>query len=143
MAVFMHQAFQRAKPHDYHKPFEETEAEYQRVMKSIAGEIIQTLHHQLQKALTCGKELPDGSICGCKLDCHLHDWRQRDEVQKARHDWLREEIVKLKDRQRGWLGKEEDGSDRHPNHDELQTIIDRYQAELDQAELEGGLVDKE
>ena len=54
------------------------------------------------------------------------------ELQKARESWLREEVVKLKDRQLGWLGKEEDGSDRHPNYDEIQTIIDRYQSELDQ-----------
>lgn len=60
------------------------------------------------------------------------DEKHHQELQKARHDWLREEMVKLKDRQLGWLGKEEDGSDRHPNYDELQTIIDRYQSELDQ-----------
>lgn len=41
---------------------------------------------ELQKALVCGKEFSDGSICGCKLDCHLHDWRQRDELQKARKE---------------------------------------------------------
>ncbi len=39
-ATFVHQAFQRAKPHDYHKPFEETDTEYQRVMKSIASELL-------------------------------------------------------------------------------------------------------
>lgn len=49
MAIFMHQAFQRAKPHDYHKPFEETDTEYKLVMKSIAGEIIENKNNQLQK----------------------------------------------------------------------------------------------
>jgi hypothetical protein len=29
----------------------------------------------------------------------------------------------LKDRQKGWLGKEEDGSDRHEYYDELQALL--------------------
>lgn len=72
------------------------------------------LHRLITEALTVQKQT-------------LHQ-----ELQKARESWLREEVVKLKDRQLGWLGKEEDGSDRHPNYDEIQTIIDRYQSELDQ-----------
>jgi len=35
------------------------------------------------------------------------------------------EVVRIvRERQIGWLGKEEDGSDRHPHYDELQVIIE-------------------
>jgi hypothetical protein len=33
-------------------------------------------------------------------------------------------VEQIKERQKGWLGTEEDGSDRHPFYDELQTILD-------------------
>ena len=39
----------------------------------------------------CNKELPDGSICQCKLDCHLHDWRQKQAVV----DFIQEEKDRL------------------------------------------------
>lgn len=31
----------------------------------------------------CGKEMHDGSICGVVLDCHLHDWRQKDLIRET------------------------------------------------------------
>jgi hypothetical protein len=36
----------------------------------------------------------------------------------------------LKERANGWLGKEEDGSDRHPAYDELHYQISRLESEL-------------
>lgn len=59
MAVFMHQAFQRAKPHDYHKPFEETDVEYQRVMKSIAKEILTSEDQRREEAVEAAKKERD------------------------------------------------------------------------------------
>lgn len=47
MAVTIHQSFQKAKPHDYHKPFEETDKEYQRVMVAIGGDICKLLHNSV------------------------------------------------------------------------------------------------
>lgn len=55
-AVFIHQAFQRAKPHDYHTPFEETNQEYQRVMKSIASELIARNQQQVEEAVRKERE---------------------------------------------------------------------------------------
>lgn len=77
-------------------------------------------HHQLQKALRCGKDMGDGSVCGCKLDCHLHDWRQRDELQKARQDWLREieEVMRV------------DIGDASPTRLALRALLYRHQEEL-------------
>ena len=58
------------------------------------------------------------------------------ELQKARHDWLREEIVKLEGMKRE-LFVEGPGmtylNGAIPPHNKcLETIIDRYQSELDQ-----------
>jgi len=36
--------------------------------------------------------------------------------------WVKAVIKKLEDRQRVWLGKEEDGSDRHEFYDELEVV---------------------
>lgn len=40
----------------------------------------------LREELThCKKLVENGqAICGCKLDCHLHDWRQRDRIEALR-----------------------------------------------------------
>lgn len=38
--------------------------------------------------LTCNKELPDGSICKVSLDCHLHDWRQKEHITATLSDIL-------------------------------------------------------
>lgn len=55
------------------------------------------------------------------------------ELQKVRHDWLREEIVKLEEEQRKHNCPPDDGNDYdHGAYVALQTIIDRYQSELDQ-----------
>ena len=59
------------------------------------------------------------------------------ELQKARHDWLREEIVKLEGEKLGGLARPifvgANAPERMRIHNEaLQTIIDRYQSELDQ-----------
>lgn len=55
-AVFIHQAFQRAKPHNYHKPFEETDQEYQRVMQSIASELIVRNQQQVEEVVRKERE---------------------------------------------------------------------------------------
>jgi len=57
------------------------------------------------------------------------------ELQKARQNWLREEIVKLegmKAERFKWDYKEGDGQYKDGFNEALQTIIDRYQSELDQ-----------
>jgi len=57
------------------------------------------------------------------------------ELQKARQLWLREEIVKLegmKAERFKWDYKEGDGQYKDGFNEALQTIIDRYQSELDQ-----------
>lgn len=56
------------------------------------------------------------------------------ELQKARHDWLREEIVKLKGMKREEFENlpAEDWSEHIGFNQALQTIIDRYLSELDQ-----------
>lgn len=52
-------------------------------IKSFIRSLLET---ELTQALTCNKPLPDGSICRCKLDCHLHDWRQRDQIDQVLTD---------------------------------------------------------
>ena len=57
------------------------------------------------------------------------------QLQKDRQDWLREEIVKLEGmRERAQFGRETSWEIEHANgHNQtLQTIIDRYQEELNQ-----------
>lgn len=99
-----------------------------------------TLHHQLQKAREEGYNagLADGT--GKPL------LAVEQMLQKARTDWLREEIVRLggmkkveKDEQREIVldnGGKVKGQTHYPSNvgynQALQTIIDRYQAELDQ-----------
>jgi hypothetical protein len=47
----------------------------------------------LKEATTCNKPVENGkAICGCKLDCHLHDWRQKEQIATA----LREQRDKIK-----------------------------------------------
>jgi hypothetical protein len=53
------------------------------------------------------------------------------ERQKARHDWLREEIVKLEKIKSG-IEKFDYDSDERGKCEILQIIIDRYLSELDQ-----------
>lgn len=43
-------------------------------------------YKDLVENLRCNKGIPDGSsetmaVCGVKLDCHLHDWRQKEHAQ--------------------------------------------------------------
>lgn len=102
---------------------------------------------------------PEGSII--KRDLVVEDYlkrkeqlltsllqKERGELEKARHDWLRDEIVKLEGMKIGNTshtlhcikGKAEththcimSPSERDKTHDQaLQTIIDRYQSELEQ-----------
>lgn len=58
------------------------------------------------------------------------------ELQKARHDWLREEIVKLEEMKIKELPSSLHDTTGfvmgHSKNLTLQTIIDRYQSELDQ-----------
>jgi hypothetical protein len=58
------------------------------------------------------------------------------ELQKARHDWLREEIVKLEGMKIKELPSSLDDTTGfvmgHSKNITIQTIIDRYQSELDQ-----------
>lgn len=56
------------------------------------------------------------------------EYKHPEELQKARHDWLREEIVKLK----GMEVTIREDADTTGYNFALQTIIDRYQAEVDQ-----------
>lgn len=80
---------------------------------------------------------PDGHIDGHeKLTDYIHH-----QLQKARHDWLRKEIVRLKKmRQVENVTSETESEYEYQvrnnrcigNNKALQTIIDRYQAELDQ-----------
>lgn len=96
------------------------------------------------------------------IEYHIKE-QVHQQQQKHREAWLREEIVKLKNMEfkNGLMPL---GFGKDPYNKTLQTIIDRYQkeldqdnkkklsdasgmfdfpnAELDQAELEGGLVDK-
>jgi hypothetical protein len=55
------------------------------------------------------------------------------ELQKARHNWLRKEIVKLRAVQEPNVGKENKPFHHRTRHNKaLQTIMDRYLSELDQ-----------
>jgi len=57
------------------------------------------------------------------------------QLQKARHDWLREEIVKLEGMKEDGetpLGTQELHETELAYNQALQTIIDRYRSELDQ-----------
>lgn len=53
-----------------------TEHKKKRIKEIIKAEIA--------SALTCGKYVEEGkAICGVKLDCHLHDWRQKEQIATA------------------------------------------------------------
>ncbi len=61
--------------------------DYDLVLRAIDAERIckdllttQATTHQatLAEVTRCQKRIPGNAICGCKLDCHLHDWRQKD-----------------------------------------------------------------
>ena len=56
------------------------------------------------------------------------------QLQKARHDWRREEIVKLKKMEKSSYFPSHESTDHSliAYNQALQTIIDRYQSELDQ-----------
>lgn len=77
---------------------------------------------------------------GVPNDKTIADWwieKIHQELQKARHDWLREEIVKLEGEKLGGLARPifvgANAPERMRIHNRaLQTIIDRYQSELDQ-----------
>lgn len=49
------------------------------------------------KASTCKKVVHDNAICGCKLDCHLHDWRQKDQIKSAVAKEREEIVEKIED----------------------------------------------
>ena len=40
--------------------------------------------------IRCGKLVDEIAICNVKLDCHLHDWRQKDKINQARADLIKE-----------------------------------------------------
>ena len=48
----------------------------------------------LQKTLDththCQKTIEGDALCGCKLDCHLHDWRADKEEITPAHEWRSE-----------------------------------------------------
>jgi len=118
-----------------------------RQRKQLTDEIIkeleQTHHQELQKALAekdkeCGQAMKDFmAMCHTAADA---------KTQKTRHDWLREEIVKLEGMKIEYehtvsclTGKSKCSdicrmvSQRLEGANAtLQTIIDRYQSELDQ-----------
>lgn len=41
---------------------------------------------ETKQVLECRKTFEDGSICGVKLDCHLHDWRQKEYTNEILSD---------------------------------------------------------
>lgn len=98
----------------------------------IMQELLTEKDKEREEAYTKGRSDEAKTCKGCQGRCE-------EELQKAREAWLREEIVKLqqeqedlRDKCRGSykiivLTKETEGS-----IDTLQTIIDRYQSELDQ-----------
>ena len=49
---------------------------------------------KINKKTHCQKSIYGNGVCGVKLDCHLHDWRQKDQIilEKER---IKREIEKL------------------------------------------------
>lgn len=43
----------------------------------VTEEVITEMIVILEKITHCQKPIEGDSICGCKLDCHIHDWRQK------------------------------------------------------------------
>lgn len=70
-----------------------------------------------------------------KVEGMICDWwfeKIDHQLQKARHGWLREEIVRLEGMKLGGHRDEDRRIYAGGNDDAIQTIIGRYQAELDQ-----------
>lgn len=84
-------------PETKHTPIEDVVEEFmwqtKGDMHNLAGQYVPAFTDKVEKRLRtllqsqaeeyegekrCNKKMPDGSICRCILDCHLHDWRQRD-----------------------------------------------------------------
>jgi hypothetical protein len=94
-----------------------------------AADMLETHHQELQKARQDGYNagLADGT--GKPLLAIEQG------LQKARHNWLREEIVRLKEQiidLKDWRYSEVAYDNTVGSNLALQTIIDRYQKELDQ-----------
>ena len=51
-----------------------------------------TCNKKIAKITHCQKLIHEDAICGVKLDCHLHDWRQREQivqaVKKENQEWI-------------------------------------------------------
>ncbi len=43
----------------------------------------QEMNRLLEDALCCNKEINGNGICKVRLDCHLHDWRQKEEMNRV------------------------------------------------------------
>lgn len=90
----------------------EWESRFDKLMDELPVNDYRVIHHDLITGL------PRPTARGTVIKDFLHQ-----ELQKARHDWLREEIVWLKNERAHSFGE---------TATTLETIIDRYQSELDQ-----------
>lgn len=102
--------------------------------KNARQEFRDVLHQQLQKALEVQ------AIQIREEEANEYNQIIEREVQKARRDWLREEIVKLEEEKIKTLPSALDDTTGfllgHGKNITIQTIIDRYHSELDQPTLE-------
>ncbi len=73
-------------------------------------EVVQELEHAIDNHVDCW-------YSNCKPDIARI-------ITQDRQDTITAVIDVIRHRQSGWLGNEEDGSDRHPHYDELQVVID-------------------
>lgn len=64
--------------------------------EKVEAFIEHTLQKDREEKQRCGKDMGDGSICRVILDCHLHDWRQK-EALLAYQEELVKKIAAQKD----------------------------------------------
>ena len=62
--------------------------------------------------------------------CDEYKFKQKNFNKQTTLALLEGMVSMVKERQRGWYGSEEDGSDRHPNFDEDQYFLDYLQEQI-------------
>lgn len=98
-------------------PFTGILKEYSGFIHAGVARQLQSAHEgEIERVTHCHKDMGDGSICTCKLDCHLHDWRYGDE-EKAKLlqslisevDGLQQYDMEIWPGEDSWITKQEKG----------------------------------
>jgi hypothetical protein len=76
------------------------------------------------KAYQSGFESALAMVCIDLTGTHKSKGMYNELIDQTHQATIAEVVRIIEERQKGWLGTAEDGSDRHPHYDELQVIIE-------------------